>query len=768
MKSKRGGKSREHAKEIYGVLFLAAAVFLILCLFSYDALDPSFTTLAVGRKVRNLGGVVGAHLSDLLFTLVGYGAYLIPFALVGVAFTHFAQRNLSELKFGWKRIAAYFSLILLSALFAHLQFGEVELGGRPVDAGGIVGWWGGLWGGRFFGRPGAYLVVVSGFLLAVLTITRISLLQAARWLRALSLLLARRLRAVLSTFGTIAWARTKKHLSRMELQLREWWKKKKVQPAPKISRPGVTIPPPPRAVSRPQPQPQPQPPPPPPVAPPTSVPDSEPKILPRIDLKEGKRRDQLELISPVVADYQLPQLSFLDSESQETAKVDEEQLKLNSKLLEKKLMDYGVEGRITEIHPGPIITMYEFEPAAGVKVNKIVNLEDDLSLTMGGKSVRIIAPLPGKAAVGIEIPNNVRETVWLKEVIGHAKFQKAESKLTLALGKDTEGIPFVTDLAKMPHLLVAGATGAGKSVSINGMILSILYKATPEEVRLIMIDPKRLELSIYEGIPHLLLPVITQPRKAALALQWAIREMERRYELLAQKGARNIAGYNKQVPKEEKLPYIVVMIDELADLMMTASKEVETAVTRLAQMARAAGIHLILATQRPSVDVITGLIKANFPARISFKVSSKHDSRTIIDTVGSEHLLGAGDMLFMSGSTSHLLRIHGAFVSETEILRVAEHWKKQGAPDLLDESVLKPAEEEKGVEEDFSDELYDQAVTIVAETRQASISMIQRRLRIGYNRAARMIERMEREGVVGPADGAKPREVYAGNLSNEG
>ena len=776
MKNKRNvpGRSREHTKEIYGVLFLAASVFFTLCLFSYDALDPSFTTLAVGRRVHNLGGVVGAHISDLLFTLFGYGATLIPVALFGVSFTHFAQRNFSELRFGWKRMIAYFSLIIFCSLFGHLKFGEVELGGRLVDAGGVIGWWGGGRMVRFFGRFGTYLVTASGILLATLTITQISLLRAVKLFQAFAFLVLGKAQSILLSFLTIAWARTKKNLSRMALEVREWWKKRKFRPvpaAPKISRPTTAIPPPPsplRAVSKPQPQPQPVPPP--PVVPTALAPEPEPKILPRLDqigLKEGKKRDQLELISPVIADYQLPQLSFLDSESQETVKVDEEQLKLNSKLLEKKLMDYGVEGRITEIHPGPIITMYEFEPAAGVKVNKIVNLEDDLSLTMGGKSVRIIAPIPGKAAVGIEIPNNVRETVWLKEVIGHPKFQKAESRLTLALGKDTEGIPFVTDLAKMPHLLVAGATGAGKSVSVNSMILSILYKATPEEVRLIMIDPKRLELSIYEGIPHLLLPVITSPRKASMALQWGIREMERRYELLAQKGARNIAGFNKQMPKEEKLPYIIILIDELADLMMTAAKDVETSVTRLAQMARAAGIHLVLATQRPSVDVITGLIKANFPARISFKVSSKHDSRTIIDTVGSEHLLGSGDMLFMSAGTSNLLRIHGAFVSETEILRVVEHWKKQGAPDLLDESVLKPVEEEKGYEEDFSDDLYDQAIQIVAETRQASISMIQRRLRIGYNRAARMIERMEKEGVVGPADGAKPREVYAQNISSE-
>jgi S-DNA-T family DNA segregation ATPase FtsK/SpoIIIE len=583
----------------------------------------------------------------------------------------------------------------------------------------------------------------------------------------------------LASMILIAWARMKNNLSRARENLQKSWQEwRKSKQSPKVHRPvSVNVRQSPETAKPIQERPVPK------AVPPVysaqplkpdrpksdAIEGTEPKILPRVDLKENKKRDQLELISPVIANYQLPQLSFLDSESQETVKVDEENLKLNSKLLEKKLLDYGVEGRITEIHPGPVITMYEFEPAAGVKVNKIVNLEDDLSLTMGGKSVRIIAPLPGKAAVGIEIPNNSRETVWLKDVIGHPKFQKAESKLTLAIGKDTEGIPFVSDLAKMPHLLVAGATGAGKSVGINSMILSILYKATPEEVRLIMIDPKMLELSIYEKVPHLLLPVVTNPKKASLALRWAVKEMERRYEILTQKGSRNIAGYNKAVPREENLPYIMIVIDELADLMMTAAKDVEASVTRLAQMARAAGIHLILATQRPSVDVLTGLIKANFPARISFKVSSKHDSRTIIDTVGSEHLLGYGDMLFLSGGASSMQRIHGAYVSETEINRVVEHWRNQGTPTYLEESVLKPLEEEAekqaGGDEDFADELYDQAIGIVTETRQASISMIQRRLRIGYNRAARLIERMEKEGVIGPADGAKPREVYAGNLS---
>ena len=779
-KNKGSGSSGEHRKEIYGLLFLAIAVFLVLCLFSYNALDPSFTTLAVGKKVQNLGGIVGACLSDLLFVVFGRVAYLVPAALVTISFLHFAGRKQTDNRLGVGQWVAAFFFLIFSAMLAHLSWGEIDLGGRSSSAGGVIGWWLGGRSARFFGRTGAALLTVSGFVLTAVILTRISVLRLAQFFQVIGVIVGKRGLTFLSSAFRIAWARTKREMDRLAVQFKQW---RKDQRQPKVHRPVVSL-----GLAKPDPRSKlgeiplsPNGPHlvktiPPKIDVREAVPSgfvreddasplNEPKILPRKDLKEGQKREQLELIPPMVAHYQLPQISFLDSESQVSVRIDEDNLKMNSKLLEKKLLDYGVEGRVTEIHPGPIITMYEFEPAAGVKVNKIVNLEDDLALTMGGKSVRIIAPLPGKPAVGIEIPNNERETVWLKDVIGHSKFQRADSKLTLAIGKDTEGIPFVADLAKMPHLLVAGATGSGKSVSVNSMILSLLYKATPDQVRVLFIDLKMLELSVYEGIPHLLFPVITNPKKSSMALRWAVTEMERRYEILAKKGVRNILTFNKSCAAEEKLPYIVIIIDALADLMMTAAKDVEVSITRLAQMARAAGIHLILATQRPSVDVLTGLIKANFPARISFKVSSKHDSRTIIDTVGSEHLLGHGDMLFMSGGSSNLLRIHGAYVSETEIHRVVEHWKTQGEPRYLDESVLKPPEEEeKGVQEDFSDELYDQAVQLVSETRQASISMVQRRLRIGYNRAARMIERMEKEGVVGPADGARPREVYVNNL----
>jgi S-DNA-T family DNA segregation ATPase FtsK/SpoIIIE len=505
--------------------------------------------------------------------------------------------------------------------------------------------------------------------------------------------------------------------------------------------------------------------------------------------------------------YRTPPLSLLDAPPVTERRLDKESLTMNARLLEKKLKDFGVDGEVVEICPGPVITMYEFAPGPGIKVSRIAGLSDDLSMALQALSIRIVAPIPGKGVVGIELPNREREMVSLKEIFNSEEFHRGKMKLPLALGKDIAGLPLVTDLARMPHLLVAGATGSGKSVAINTMILSLLYTATPNDVRIIMVDPKMLELSVYEGIPHLLLPVVTNPKKASLAMKWAVEEMGRRYRLMADKGVRNIDSYNKQLEREEKetvenlaketvvveelddqleedeaaiqaflnkdeeldhghLPYIVVIVDELADLMMVAGREIEESIARLAQMARAAGIHLILATQRPSVDVITGLIKANFPARISFQVSSKIDSRTILDGNGAESLLGAGDMLFLPPGTSKMQRSHGAFVSDAEVQRVVEFLKKQGKP-VYEKSILEmKATDEKGSGDDEEvDERYDAAVALVAETRQASISMVQRRLRIGYNRAARIIEKMEQEGIVGPSDGtSKPREVFINKL----
>ena len=548
--------------------------------------------------------------------------------------------------------------------------------------------------------------------------------------------------------------------------------------------------------------------------------------------------------------YQPPPMSLLEFEDTSDNMVDREAIYAQADLLVKTLADFKITGRITEVHPGPVITMYEYVPAPGTRINTVARLADDLAMSLSAQRVRIVAPIPGKGAIGIEVPNESREKVYFKEIVAHKTFHKSKSTLTLAMGKNIFGAPVAMDLAKMPHLLVAGATGAGKSVSINTMICSLLMKNTPEQVRMIMVDPKFLELSGYNDIPHLLLPVVTDPKKANVALRWAVNEMERRYQMLADMRVRDILTYNKKVdklrgaaekeavdkpgdpnatttlqeaapskvlvvkrnadgteapvagaepvaeptddsadgadpgakttgdstlksapksapakegPLPRRLPHIVVIIDEFADLMMVASKEVETSVARLAQKARAAGIHLVLATQRPSVDVITGLIKANFPSRVSFRVAASQDSKTILGCHGAENLLGAGDMLVLDRG-DEMKRLHGAYISDGEIQGIVDWLKEQGRP-IYDMDILKPREDEESAPEppEDHDVMYDQAVALVAETRQASISMIQRRLRVGYNRAARMVERMEREGVVGPPDGVRGREVLIQN-----
>jgi S-DNA-T family DNA segregation ATPase FtsK/SpoIIIE len=562
-----------------------------------------------------------------------------------------------------------------------------------------------------------------------------------------------------------------------------------------------------------------------------------PAVEPPVEKLAAAEEDGPGFIKLSDGAYQLPSSELLEYQPPKGGETDAATLRALAERLEQALANYGVQGKVTAIQMGPVIITFEFAPAPGTRTGKIVQLENDLAMALEAQSVRIVAPIPGKAVVGIEIPNKRRETVYLKEILEDEGFKKANAKLQICLGKDTKGAPISVNLAKMPHLLVAGTTGSGKSVAVNGMITSILFSASPEEVRMIMVDPKMLELSIYEGIPHLLLPVVTDPKKAALALRWAVDEMERRYELLAKTGVRDIASYNAKVeadqgkvkavleessskkskrlklvmadaegheqeveveaesaplvtspaisqelaeaisdkaaaaqfakdhaePPMRKLPFIVIVIDEFADLMMVASKEVDTAVARLAQKARAAGLHLILATQRPSVDVITGVIKANFPSRIALQVASQIDSRTIMGQPGAETLLGNGDMLFSDRGTK-LKRIQGAFLSDDEVHRVVEFLKKQAKP-VYDMNILTARDDEDGegaaAAEDFHDDLYDQAVAIVCDTRQASVSFIQRRLQIGYNRSARMVEQMERDGIVGPSNGIKPREVLA-------
>jgi S-DNA-T family DNA segregation ATPase FtsK/SpoIIIE len=481
------------------------------------------------------------------------------------------------------------------------------------------------------------------------------------------------------------------------------------------------------------------------------------------------------------AEYQAPALSLLDFQAPKGRNIDEDVLQNNARILVQKLADFKVECEVDRIRPGPVVTMYEVRPARGVKINKIANLGDDLAMALQAEQIRIVAPIPGRDVVGIEIPNRGREIVYLKEIIGADDFRSKKRKLPLAIGKDIYGQPMISDLAKMPHLLVAGATGAGKSVGINTFIVSLLYRHTPDEVRMIMVDPKMLELSIYDGIPHLLLPVITNPKKANLALRWAVREMERRYSLLKPVGVRNIEGYNRNIEKlqkksrskkgeeaPKKLPYLVVIIDELADLMMVAGKDVEMSIARLAQMARAAGIHLIVATQRPDAKVITGLIKANFPTRMSFKVSSKIDSRIILDTMGAERLLGMGDMLLVPPGMSHLVRCHGAYVSDEEVAGVVAFVKSQRQTqyDTALMEAMEREEEEANAGADPSsgdgdfDPLYDEAVGVIARSQRATISYLQRELGVGYNRSSRIMEQLQREAVVGPQVGTKPREIF--------
>ncbi len=790
MSAKSPQRRTDHTKEILGILFLAIGSFIGLCLYSYHPLDPSLSSVGTGQGIQNLGGTIGSYLADFFYMLLGIGSYLLPSLLIIISFTFFALR---PVKAAWSQVFAILVFTFLGAIFCQLIWGDITIKNHPLPAGGLIGWSLTKISIQYLGLFGTYLFATVGVILTLLWLTQISLAQVLKALTTFTSNLIQKM----GTSSRLAWARFKISWQKQReasLAAREARKAKKAQEkAIKIAhnKPEATaekntaatkVNPAKKALAT--------------VTrlknstPKTKAPvtdDSQVAVHARKDLSNNKKNSgQLKMVT-VGGDFEFPQLSYLDSgDSDQPKQIDEKTLKANANLLENKLKDFGVEGQVVAIHPGPVITMYEYEPAPGVKVNKIVNLADDLSVSMGGKSVRIVPHLPGKAAIGIEIPNSERETVWMRDIMSHPKFLRSESKLTFALGKDSEGTPMVSDLAKMPHLLVAGSTGSGKSVSINTMICSILYKASPDEVKLILVDPKMLELSVYADIPHLLVPVVTDPKKATQALRWAVREMDRRYHLMADAGIRNIASYNElaeagklntektvkagreDLQHEGYMPQIVIIIDELADLMMISPKELEESIMRLAQKARACGIHLVLATQRPSVDVITGVIKANFPTRISFKVSSRHDSRTILDHIGAERLLGAGDMLFMPPSNSGMVRVHGAFINDQEIHRIADHLRQQGSPSYREEILQAPPEnsgEGPGGNEGEDDELYDRAVSLVAQAGQASISMVQRHLRIGYNRAARLIERMESEGVVGPADGSKPRQVLVQNLA---
>ncbi len=773
-------QTHNYRREALAILLVIFSIFLTLCLVSYHPADPAFNSVSNIEKIQNLGGVVGAYIADFLFVIFGISAYVVVGVLFTVGLSQLIGRKIKP-KIG-EAIAYSFLLIFIAALI-HIFFETITIHGHLIAGGGIIGGLLGEISVHYLNTVGAVLVLLAGCLVAFMLATHITPSMLLKKIYAGLKKIGTGLITVFSNFGETMYVTSKK----IPLVLKKIFEISKQlltrnQPVPASAPAKRTIP---NTANRNVEKPAKT-----AVFAKPSPATAGPKILDRADLRTKKSAAN-QLKFDQMDGYNPPPISLLDMNDKPKLEVDEDALKKQSLYLEQKLTDFNVKGNVTAIHPGPVITMYEFEPAIGTKINQITNLEDDLALALGGRSVRVLPHLPGKAAVGIEVPNNDREIVSLRDIISSHPFEKSHSKLSIALGAMTDGRPMVTDLTKMPHLLVAGATGSGKSVAIHSMIASLLFKCSPEDLRLILIDPKMLELSTYNGIPHLMLPVVTKPKKSILAMRWAVKEMERRYRLLSNGGARNIIGYNEKVrsgeldlvsedlaqqmlqqdkeatPHTGPLPYIVIIIDELADLMMTVSNEMEETITRLAQMARAAGIHLILATQRPSVDVITGLIKANFPARIAFRTSARHDSRTILDAIGAETLLGCGDMLFMTPSGGKMVRVHGSFLSEKEVNRIVEHLKKQGAPVYNEEILTAPKETANGFgeidEEDH--EIYDQAIALIAETKQASISMLQRRMRIGYNRAARLIEKMEADGVVGPADGSKPREVLITDIA---
>jgi S-DNA-T family DNA segregation ATPase FtsK/SpoIIIE len=744
-------KDNKRIREIKGVACLSLALFLLLCLVSYRPQDPSFTHFVVsGHDTHNFTGKVGSYTADSLIRLLGVSSFLFPFILLACSFKYFLR---PAFIINTKKIVSFvFFVLSFAGLTAILFHGSITVYGESLKNGT-----GGLIGVSLveflrisFNVAGTYIILILTFVVASTFMIEFSIMSVTEKISQFTVALYNLCKSRISSFVSY------------------------VHNSVKIEK-------------KPQ---------------PTIIEDTPP-VVKKINFKKIEQTNLNFEKTSADEKFQLPPLTLLEEVQHKDVRVKRDALVTNSRILEKKLSDFGVDGRVVEVMPGPVITMYELEPAPGVKINKIVNLSDDLALALMAPSIRILAPIPGKSVIGIEIPNLKREQVFLKEVIDNEAFLESSFRLPIALGVNFVGAPVVADLTRMPHLLIAGTTGSGKSVALNAMICSILLKAHPDDLKFLMIDPKRLELSSYEGIPHLIHPVVVDPKKASQVLRWTVEEMERRYRILNDLKAKSIDAYNelllkglksktilaipKQVDpdveaetttdtnedtnaeqqiKHTKLPYIVVVIDELADLMMVAPRDVEESLTRLAQMARAAGIHLIIATQRPSVDVITGLIKANFPTRISFQVSSKIDSRTIIDQQGAEKLLGAGDMLFIPPGTSKLSRIHGAYVSDKEISRIVDFIKMQAQPaydSSIEKFALAAAQTQHEGDDDF-DEKYDEAVALVGELGQASISLVQRYMKIGYNRAARMIEKMESEGIVGPSDGAKPRKVLIRKL----
>ncbi len=742
--------------EFLGVALFAAALIWLIALVTYDPSDPVWV-FNTGTRLppANLVGRVGAFLAEVSLQLVGYTAFLVPGALGVVGWHYFWCRKLDA---PYTKLVGGVMLFGCLSSFLSLAFGTAEVHARSFLPGGYFGHRLSAYVAEYFNPTGSLIVILTCLFLSVILSTQFSF---GRFFSTAGGRIMTGWQAMVARLD--AWRDNR----RREKQRREVIAKHTKRTA--AAAPSTPAQADPRAATAT-----------PEIRKPQGAvrPDAEDAPVPRAPSVASIKRNPIEpAAAGADADasakpakkgaFTLPPIALLDAQKVEH-KVDEGELMEAARQLQEKCREFAVEGTVVQIHPGPVVTTFEFKPDAGVKYSKITSLADDLSLAMQAESV-LIERIPGKSTVGIQIPNANREQISLRDVLESDAYRRSASKLTLALGKTTNGEVFLADLGAMPHLLIAGSTGTGKSVAINSMLTSILYRATPADVRLILIDPKRLELGMYEHIPHLLTPVVVDPKQAANALGWAVREMEERYKTLAAEGVRNIEQFNRNVRQalaektdddvEERavLPYIVVVIDELADLMMVASNEVEESIARLAQMARAVGIHLILATQRPSVDVITGLIKANLPARISFRVSSKVDSRTILDGNGAEQLLGKGDMLLLPPASSRLIRLHGPYISEQESGRLASFLRKQGKP-AYDETIT-AGEKTSGSIEFEKDDLYDEAARIVVGSGQASISYLQRRLRIGFSRAARLVDMMEAEGLVSPAAGGKPREV---------
>ena len=757
----REGLSEElkrRLREAGALLLLPLALYLLVCLLSYNASDPSWTNASQINLVQNFGGTFGAHIADLLRWIFGYVAYCFPLLLLLLGVQVLRQRGARAVH-PWEpalRLIGFVFFFITGPALLYLNFGDDPV--PPQGAGGIIGLWVGRPLAQAFDR-GAPLLLLALFLVAVTLATGLS------WFRVMDVTGQLLLKL-------LAWARGKLHQAPQVLAARQARSErevvKKADAVKQATREPVRI-----------------------EAPPAPVVKSE----------RARLETQIPLFVGAATPGELPPLSLLDEAPPQGPGYSEETLEVLSRQVEFKLKDFKIDAKVVGAYPGPVITRFEMEPAAGVRGSQVSSLDKDIARGLSVVSVRVVDVIPGKNVIGLEIPNTRKQIVYLSEILRSDKYDQLKSPLALALGKDIGGKPVVVDLAKMPHLLVAGTTGSGKSVAVNAMVLSLLYKASAKDVRMIMIDPKMLELSVYEGIPHLLAPVVTDMKEAANALRWCVAEMERRYKLMAAVGVRNLGGFNKKVKDAENagqplldplfrpnpempnlaaeplepLPYIVIFIDEFADMMMIVGKKVEELIARLAQKARAAGVHLILATQRPSVDVITGLIKANIPTRIAFQVSSKIDSRTILDQSGAEALLGHGDMLYLPPGTATPERVHGAFVDDHEAHAVVAWLKSQGAPQYI-EGVLEEVQatgdgkfiNDAGLPQDGEEgggdadtQLYDKAVAIVTQTRRASISGVQRHLRIGYNRAARLVEQMEQDGVVSAPQHNGNREVLA-------